>query len=57
MSEQDTPKNETPEQKQSSSQGNKSIKSLVGSLRIWNIEKSKTTKEPTATIRKRKRLQ
>jgi hypothetical protein len=57
MSEQDTPNNETPEQKQNSSKGNKSIKSLVVSLRVWNPEKSKTTKDATAPTRKRKRLQ
>jgi hypothetical protein len=57
MSEQDTPNEETPEQKHNRLQVDKSIKSLVGSLREKKTEKPKTNKEPTAPIRKRKRLQ
>jgi hypothetical protein len=57
MSEQSKPEKETVEQKQKSPQGDKSIKSRVGSLRVRKTEKPKTTKEPTIPIRKRKRLQ
>jgi hypothetical protein len=57
MSEQDKVSEETSEQKHNRLQVDKSIKSLVGSLRKGNTEKPKPNKEPKTPIRKRKRLQ